>query len=58
VLLKRLADEAQDDEAWEVPLAGTSRKLDFRLPRTTLTYRLQPGKKDSRANRNTGGNLP
>lgn len=43
LMLKRLADETQDDEVWEVPLEGTPRKLDFRLPRTTLTYRLQPG---------------
>ena len=43
LMLKRLADETQDDEVWEVPLERTPRKLDFRLPRTTLTYRLQPG---------------
>jgi len=43
LMLKRQADERQDDEVWEVPLEGKPRKLDFRLPRTTLTYRLQPG---------------
>jgi hypothetical protein len=43
LMLKRLANETQDDEVWEVPLEGTLRKLDFKLPRTTLTYRLQPG---------------
>lgn len=43
LMLKRLADQTQNDEVWEVPLEGTPRKLDFRLPRTTLTYRLQPG---------------
>jgi hypothetical protein len=41
-MLKRQADETQDDEVWEVPLDGAPRRLDFRLPRTTLTYRLQP----------------
>jgi hypothetical protein len=43
LMLKRLADETEDDEVWEVPLEGTPRKLDFKLPRTMLTYRLQPG---------------
>lgn len=46
LILKRFADETQSDEVWEVPLRGTPRKLDFRLPRTVSTYRLQPhGKK-------------
>jgi len=61
LMLKRLADEAQDDEVWEVPLEGTPRKLDFRLPRTTLTYRLQPGgNKIAWAKRTTGvsGTIP
>ncbi len=41
--LKRSVDEAQDDEVWDVPLQGEPRKLAFTLPRTTLTFRLQPG---------------
>ena len=43
LILKRFADEAQDDEVWEVPLEGIPRKLDFRLARKSLTFRLQPG---------------
>ena len=61
LMLKRLADEMQDDEVWEVPLEGRPRKLDFRLPRTTLTYRLQPGgSKIVWATRTTGvsGTIP
>lgn len=41
--LKRFHDETQEDEVWEVPIEGPPRMLAFHLPRTTLTYRLQPG---------------